>query len=160
MSLMFFFFFLMIRRPPRPNRTDTLFPYPTLFRSVARADPRTEAQVGEGRGRTAIDLARIDEADDAEIAEAIARLDRRLVDAAPADRVEIGILGPKLLIAEAAHRTAAAGIDSPRRRQPLARRAEDRPDADAPRTHAAVGDGRIAAHREPSARIRGDVAAH
>src|SRR3546814_20455555 len=92
MSLMFFFFFLMIRRPPRPNRTDTLFPYPTLFRSVARADPRTEAQVGEGRGRTAIDLARIDEADDAEIAEAIARLDRRLVDAAPADRVEIGIL--------------------------------------------------------------------
>src|SRR3546814_14658198 len=29
------FFFLMIRRPPRPNRTDTLFPYPTLCRSVA-----------------------------------------------------------------------------------------------------------------------------
>src|SRR3546814_5392751 len=27
------FFFLMIRRPPRPTRTDTLFPYPTLFRS-------------------------------------------------------------------------------------------------------------------------------
>src|SRR3546814_8591298 len=23
----------MIRRPPRSNRTDTLFPYPTLFRS-------------------------------------------------------------------------------------------------------------------------------
>src|SRR3546814_9429460 len=27
------FFFLMIRRPPRPTRTDTLFPYTTLFRS-------------------------------------------------------------------------------------------------------------------------------
>src|SRR3546814_14543062 len=27
-------FFLMIRRPPRPTRTDTLFPYTTLFRSV------------------------------------------------------------------------------------------------------------------------------
>src|SRR3546814_168847 len=27
------FFFLMIRRPPRSTRTDTLFPYPTLFRS-------------------------------------------------------------------------------------------------------------------------------
>src|SRR3546814_18083593 len=26
-------FFLMIRRPPRSTRTDTLFPYPTLFRS-------------------------------------------------------------------------------------------------------------------------------
>src|SRR6056297_835581 len=27
------FFFLMTRRPPRPTRTDTLFPYTTLFRS-------------------------------------------------------------------------------------------------------------------------------
>src|SRR3546814_13457098 len=27
------FFFLMIRRPPRATRTDTLFPYTTLFRS-------------------------------------------------------------------------------------------------------------------------------
>src|SRR3546814_17997912 len=30
---MSFFFFLMIRRPPRSTRTDTLFPYTTLFRS-------------------------------------------------------------------------------------------------------------------------------
>src|SRR3546814_10764526 len=29
------FFFLMIRRPPRSTRTDTLFPYTTLFRSFA-----------------------------------------------------------------------------------------------------------------------------
>src|SRR3546814_18840571 len=29
-------FFLMIRRPPRSTRTDTLFPYPTLFRSARR----------------------------------------------------------------------------------------------------------------------------
>src|SRR3546814_9926822 len=28
-------FFLMIRRPPRSTRTDTLFPYTTLFRSAA-----------------------------------------------------------------------------------------------------------------------------
>src|SRR3546814_10379933 len=28
------FFFLIIRRPPRSTRTDTLFPYTTLFRSV------------------------------------------------------------------------------------------------------------------------------
>src|SRR3546814_6106304 len=28
------FLFLMIRRPPRSTRTDTLFPYTTLFRSV------------------------------------------------------------------------------------------------------------------------------
>src|SRR3546814_12481406 len=32
-----FFFFLMIRRPPRPTRTDTLFPYTTLFRSLCSA---------------------------------------------------------------------------------------------------------------------------
>src|SRR3546814_17979562 len=31
--LCFGFFFLMIRRPPRSTRTDTLFPYTTLFRS-------------------------------------------------------------------------------------------------------------------------------
>src|SRR3546814_15301333 len=31
---LFFFFFLMIRRPPRSTRTDTLFPYTTLFRSL------------------------------------------------------------------------------------------------------------------------------
>src|SRR3546814_16243127 len=30
-------FVLMIRRPPRSTRTDTLFPYTTLFRSLARA---------------------------------------------------------------------------------------------------------------------------
>src|SRR3546814_4683015 len=28
-------FFLMIRRPPRSTRTDTLFPYTTLFRALA-----------------------------------------------------------------------------------------------------------------------------
>src|SRR3546814_11266729 len=32
-TLCFLFFFLMIRRPPRSTRTDTLFPYTTLFRS-------------------------------------------------------------------------------------------------------------------------------
>src|SRR3546814_18207781 len=30
-------FFLMIRRPPRSTRTDTLFPYTTLFRSTPAA---------------------------------------------------------------------------------------------------------------------------
>src|SRR3546814_4662457 len=44
---MWLFFFLMIRRPPRSTRTDTLFPYTTLFRSsnsmtekVAHRPPR------------------------------------------------------------------------------------------------------------------------
>src|SRR3546814_10595080 len=33
-----FCFFLMIRRPPRSTRTDTLFPYTTLFRSGTASD--------------------------------------------------------------------------------------------------------------------------
>src|SRR3546814_2178421 len=39
------FFFLMIRRPPRSTRTDTLFPYTTLFRSTAnaRVQPNTRS---------------------------------------------------------------------------------------------------------------------
>src|SRR3546814_12116899 len=32
------FFFLMIRPPPRSTRTDTLFPYTTLFRSQCEAE--------------------------------------------------------------------------------------------------------------------------
>src|SRR3546814_2222899 len=45
------FFFLMIRRPPRSSRTDTLFPYTTLFRSLeAGGVVRGEAEVaGEGQ---------------------------------------------------------------------------------------------------------------
>src|SRR3546814_1188550 len=36
---MYLIFFLMIRRPPRSTRTDTLFPYTTLFRSSWGAKP-------------------------------------------------------------------------------------------------------------------------
>src|SRR3546814_19622150 len=37
-SFIFVFFFLMRRRPPRSTRTDTLFPYTTLFRSGAAGE--------------------------------------------------------------------------------------------------------------------------
>src|SRR3546814_10016663 len=37
MFLLYVYFFLMIRRPPRSTRTDTLFPYTTLFRSERTA---------------------------------------------------------------------------------------------------------------------------
>src|SRR3546814_5691623 len=36
----YLFFFLMIRRPPRSTRTDTLFPYTTLFRSIGMVPSR------------------------------------------------------------------------------------------------------------------------
>src|SRR3546814_16621741 len=38
----------MIRRPPRSTRTDTLFPYTTLFRSRRRGEGRVRG--GGGRG--------------------------------------------------------------------------------------------------------------
>src|SRR3546814_7439609 len=43
------FVFLMIRRPPRSTRTDTLFPYTTLFRSGA-GQPRVEILLKGGDG--------------------------------------------------------------------------------------------------------------
>src|SRR3546814_11933998 len=47
-----FFFFLMIRRPPRSTHTDTLFPYPTLFRSPpGRPAPRHPSTGGYSRAR-------------------------------------------------------------------------------------------------------------
>src|SRR3546814_16965029 len=42
----FVFFFLMIRLPPRSTRTDTLFPYTTLFRSIENL---FDTRVGFGR---------------------------------------------------------------------------------------------------------------
>src|SRR3546814_9278080 len=68
-------FFLMIRRPPRSTRTDTLFPYTTLFRSdrecphpgvvrlLAGQAPRRPAAAARrhrSRGDTAADAVRPD----------------------------------------------------------------------------------------------------
>src|SRR3546814_20437766 len=65
-SVVLSFFFLMIRRPPRSTRTDTLFPYTTLFRSADLRWPRRRAacfrarrkgdveRSSDGRGRKPI----------------------------------------------------------------------------------------------------------
>src|SRR3546814_503954 len=55
-SVFHFFCFLMIRRPPRSTRTDTLFPYTTLFRSPAHRALQCglrhqSARPGPGLGR-------------------------------------------------------------------------------------------------------------
>src|SRR3546814_5495220 len=50
-----FFFFLMIRRPPRSTRTDTLFPYTTLFRSVVGDDELQHLALGDLGGGAAQD---------------------------------------------------------------------------------------------------------
>src|SRR3546814_14849286 len=89
------FFFLMIRRPPRSTRTDTLFPYTTLFRSGFRlvgADPA----VGE------------DPPDDLGKAEALGQHQARAVVAAAQD--------PALAADRALHHDslAVAGMGRPR----------------------------------------------
>src|SRR3546814_5921960 len=53
------FFFLRLRRPPRSTRTDTLFPYTTLFRSkVAHSYDQFRAIAGVGAIRTEADYDR------------------------------------------------------------------------------------------------------
>src|SRR3546814_19723748 len=74
----------MIRRPPRSTRTDTLFPYTTLFRSLQR-DP-----TGAGGVQAVADLV----ADQA-FAERTHRLDRRV--RLKVDGAEIQVVQPHLL---------------------------------------------------------------
>src|SRR3546814_9465264 len=55
--VIYVFWFLMLRRPPRSTRTDTLFPYTTLFRSHARyagrrVRRRRHDHAGSGRRRS------------------------------------------------------------------------------------------------------------
>src|SRR3546814_20199675 len=57
---LFFFFFLMIRRPPRSTRTDTLFPYTTLFR--AHYGPQQMVVAAAGKIEHQDFVARVDEA--------------------------------------------------------------------------------------------------
>src|SRR3546814_11512060 len=60
-SMLLCFLFVMIRRPPRSTRTDTLFPYTTLFRSYAPAPSPSAASLvveldyGVSGGREKID---------------------------------------------------------------------------------------------------------
>src|SRR3546814_17080300 len=92
------------------------------------------------------------------MAEAIARLNRVFVEAAPADRIVVRVLRSQFLIAEAAHRTAAAGIEAPRRRELLARGAEDRADAQPAGQHDAVRHRIIAARLDLGAPIGREIA--
>src|SRR3546814_2749336 len=55
---LFLFFFLMIRRPPRSTRTDTLFPYTTLFRSPSAA--LTDRTLSRSREHTAVVMRGLD----------------------------------------------------------------------------------------------------
>src|SRR3546814_17232039 len=53
------FFFLMIRRPPRSTRTDTLFPYTTLFRSFPNFTRAGDLEGPDPRGVGFSDIERL-----------------------------------------------------------------------------------------------------
>src|SRR3546814_11427280 len=77
-------FFFKIRRPPRSTRTDTLFPYTTLFRSVEMLPIRPcgdEVRIGEQYARRIFVGAKD--------ADGLARLDQqRLVALEPLQRLD------------------------------------------------------------------------
>src|SRR3546814_10166429 len=81
----------MIRRPPRSTRTDTLFPYTTLFRSVAFA-PDEIAHVLATRGIGAASIRRHGRGPD-----------RRTGETPAHRRDRIGHLEPVLLLAHHRH---------------------------------------------------------
>src|SRR3546814_4924586 len=65
----------MIRRPPRSTRTDTLFPYTTLFRSNAAA-----LIVGHNHPSGSADPSAADRAVTARLKQSLAMVDVRLLD--------------------------------------------------------------------------------
>src|SRR3546814_7214283 len=65
----------MIRRPPRSTRTDTLFPYTTLFRSLAAA----EKLAAEGIDAEVVDLRTIRPMDKDTIVKSVQKTNRLVV---------------------------------------------------------------------------------
>src|SRR3546814_17820666 len=89
------FFFLIIRRPPRSTRTDTLFPYTTLFRSP----PPGNAVEGQEMGRHLRVAVRLVDVDD------------RHVALAPRSGRSVGIGAPGSAQRQAAHPSEAVDRD-------------------------------------------------
>src|SRR3546814_3985302 len=108
-----------MRRPPRSTRTDTLFPYPTLFRSVGDRQPRVGARKGIG-----IRLLEIDAAGRAP-AEAEAGIDR--IDDRHVRAVEPTLDHDPLAKAPRDARAAAAAEIDRRRHQLIAVAVRDDP---------------------------------
>src|SRR3546814_1424163 len=92
----------MIRRPPRSTRTDTLFPYTTLFRSLLRDRPRIELRLARDRlgEQPAVVLAR----------------DFQHAEAAEVGRGELRVEQPEAALAQAQHELGEgdlAGVGRP-----------------------------------------------
>src|SRR3546814_2602561 len=86
-------FFLMIRRPPRSTRTDTLFPYTTLFRSGRAVIGQPAAAVAAGLAAAeAVEVfEKKGQPGEGTVGDAIRQLGARLVGAAVHHRVHRGV---------------------------------------------------------------------
>src|SRR3546814_9882890 len=109
------FFFLMIRRPPRSTRTDTLFPYTTLFRAAdaarlaaVRADRATAAQTWFAAHAGEWDAIRSLHVAESQVEEAMAAV---LGDAGIAQLIDIGTGTGRMLALFAGQAEQALGID-------------------------------------------------
>src|SRR3546814_5515546 len=94
----------MIRRPPRSTRTDTLFPYTTLFRSIRADIVRSGAAWAAGKGRHH------------RPASVIGRLEQRRIDvntaiATPAGQVQEGAIAHLIVEADRPAWRAAFRLD-------------------------------------------------
>src|SRR3546814_10431759 len=93
----------MIRRPPRSTRTDTLFPYTTLFRSQPEhAEEVARPLQGLGPGELAVAHRRLDNL----VAEPVRRIEgggrrlRHVANAVAADRPDAGTKSEDILAVE------------------------------------------------------------
>src|SRR3546814_13712187 len=87
MCCFYLFFFLMIRRPPRSTRTDTLFPYTTLFRSLL-SDKTLRSRLGNEIAKTDVKGVLHDDAKTA-----LGNLDERFGKRALPTDLSLGLVG-------------------------------------------------------------------
>src|SRR3546814_10103869 len=76
----------MIRRPPRSTRTDTLFPYTTLFRSVSGREPFIPRPPCAASVPSRVHVDRRRRRNDHELLAVVADRDRQLIGADLVDR--------------------------------------------------------------------------
>src|SRR3546814_19325623 len=106
----------MLRRPPRSTRTDTLFPYTTLFRSVRPFDDRVEGQRALAQAQDHRVAARLDALRDGDLALAAQQFDRAHLAQIHAHRV-VGAVDRFLLLLDRGvgdRSGAGADVDLPR----------------------------------------------
>src|SRR3546814_12230428 len=90
----------MLRRPPRSTRTDTLFPYSTLFRSLRQRFQLADIDLADQRGNILVVL--------------VPRLGLRNRDLAQARGHEPDDLEPRYIAAELVQPLTAPWADQPR----------------------------------------------